>query len=158
MIPLLIPGVISLASSAMDAWHKATSAKTAAPQGQPKVTFDNLLKMAATATAPKVVLSQSQVNTMAGQFLQSPEMQAALNGSGVSQAVGVSIAGNGSVSVTTPGGGSRNLVLSPQTQALAVQLGQALGTQNQQKLVLQTGAGASGAIAGNAQEVIFQGV
>jgi hypothetical protein len=157
MIPLLIPGAISLASSAIDAWHNAAAAKKAAPLQQPQVNFADLLKKAGMAGAPQQALPPGQLNILASQFLQSPEMQAALHGSAGSQPVGVGIAADGTASVPVPGGGCRNLVLSPQTQALAQQLRQALGTLNQQQLTVQSG-GSAIAPAGNAPQVIFQGV
>ena len=164
MIPLIIPAAVSLASSAIDTWRNATAAKTTAPQGQPKVAFEEVLKKAGGLPATQAAgmlqaaLSQGQVAPMAAQFMQSPEVQAALNAGGSSQAAGISISANGSVSVATATGGCRNLVLSPQTQALAAQLRQALGAMNGQQLVLPAGASAPGVTAANAPAVIFQGM
>ena len=143
----------------MDAWHNAAAAKTAPQQSQPQVTFDDLLKKAGqVAGASQGALSSSQINALGNSLLQTPEMQSALIGSGTSQQCTVTIAADGSVSVAKAGGASRNLVLSPGTQALALQLRQALGASSQDGLILQAGGGTAGASAGAMPNVVFQGI
>lgn len=163
MIPLLITGAVSLASTALDAWQKAGEAKIAASQQQqPQVKFDDLLSKAGFATASQFVygtqpaMNQDATRGLTRSLLQAPELQTALARGGWPQDSCVRINANGDISMSSPGGASQNFTVGPQTRALALQVRQALGALNQSGLTLQTDTGFTNAAPGMAPRIVFQ--
>ena len=111
----------------MDNWNRANESRAAA-RVQSRVDFDSLLKNKTLSGA--VVVMPSQFTGTAGvltrQLLQTPEIQAALNGQNLPDGAGLQIAADGTVSLSLADGRTQTLSVNPETRVLAVQVRAAL--------------------------------
>lgn len=162
MIPLLVPGIVSLASAALDTWNNIAAAKNASASPQPKVEFDGLLQKAGLAALQQLsnqtqsASAGNQIGSLTGSLWQSPEIQSALNVRGFLQQGGLRIAADGSVALMSPNGTSQNLVLSPETQAIARQLRSLLCPMNSSASVILNPAPPASAQQGLTQGAALQ--
>jgi len=131
LIPLVLPGIASLGKGTMDAWHHVTQGKDSTAQAPNGVNFDDLLKQMGQTTAAssstQPALTPKELHALTHQLMHSPELKAALAGGKSPEDIGLQIAPDGTVSVAAAGGGRQDLILSPNTQALAQQVGFARG-------------------------------
>lgn len=125
LIPLALSGVSQLGRNTIETWHNLTQAKTSTVHEASSARFDDFMKKIGETTNTSGQPSAKEIHTLTHKLMHSPELQAALAGGKSPEEIGLQIAPDGTVSMTTPGGGRQNLILSPTTQALAQQVGQA---------------------------------
>lgn len=127
MLPLLIPGIVSLANNAVEAWKTHGANKVAAQTAQGAEFQEALNKATATAATQLTALAakqqaeqfSGQVETLTRQILQTPEVQAHTRGGSVQD---FKIDKNGNLFVLQPGGGLQRIPVSAEGQARVDQL------------------------------------
>jgi len=141
MIPLIIPGAISIASDVIDAW-KAHSQNVAAAKAVNSADFQQSLKTAATQLAANA-MQQSQaaipgeVQTTAKELLQAPGVQSMARTSPYGS-VNLEFNSSGDVFASQANGAMRRIMVSPEVQQQLQQLNAAMRS---------SAAGAYGSVA-----------
>lgn len=123
MVPLLISGITSLASTILDKWTHPNEIVPAAQQ-KPQVPFDSLMKTRSLSGAVMVQPSQlSDVSsTLMQQLISTPEIASALNGQNLPPGSQLEFGTDGGVALRRADGFAQSLNLSPSTRILAADL------------------------------------
>jgi hypothetical protein len=113
MFPFAIPGITSLASSALHTWNRIAESK-AAEKAQPPLDFQALLNTVAGAGST----SGSGEGGLQQGMAALPEVRGALAAAGSGTQVQFTVSPDGSLSRMLPGGGPQDIPLSAESQAL----------------------------------------
>ena len=123
MAPILISGITSLASSAIDAWSNVAQRKIAVEQTK----FDQAINKALGAAAAKGVGQPVTVaQGLENQLRNAPEIRGVLEAQDPSRPVSLRVSEEGRVWLLVPGNQAAELSVSVETRELARQLNSAL--------------------------------
>jgi len=122
MLPFAIPGIVSLADTALKTWNRITETQ-AATKAQPTVDFLSLLQKASNVSGAGAVQNPAAANLANGQDFQSrfaalPEVKSVLSASTPGAQVNFSVSPEGNLYQTLPSGGQQQVSLSAESQAL----------------------------------------
>lgn len=119
MAPLLISGIASVASSAIDAWSNAAQRRVGVEQAK----FANAIDKAM-GLAPATSLSQAAptAQSLETQLRNSPEIRGILDTQDPTRPASLSVTGEGRVFLQVPGNQPAELAVSLETRDLARQL------------------------------------
>jgi len=119
MAPLLISGIASVASSAIDAWTNAANRRIAVEQGK----FDNAINQSMGLTSPaSLAQSAPTAQSLETQLRNAPEVRGILDVQDPSRPASLQVTGEGRVFVQVPGNQPAEITLSMDTRDLARQL------------------------------------
>ncbi len=121
MAPLLISGIASVASTAIDAWSNAAQRRVGVEQAK----FDNAINKALGIT-PTASLAAPTVQSLETQLRNAPEIRGILDAQDPSRPASLSVSGEGRVFLQVPGNQPAELTVSLETRELARQLNSAL--------------------------------
>ena len=120
MVPLIISGISSLASTILDKCIQPNEIAPAAQQ-QPQIPFDSLMKTRSLSGA--VVVQPSQLgdvsSTLMQQLMSTPEIASALNGQNLPPGSQLELSADGGVALRRNDGFVQPLNLSPAARILA---------------------------------------
>ncbi len=146
MAPLLISGIASLASSALDAWSNVAQRKVAVEQTK----FDQAINKAlgtasAKAAGQPVTIAQGLEN----QLRNAPEIRGILDTQDPSRPASLQVSAEGRVWLQVPGNQPAELSVSLETRELARQLNSALNVATPARSFsgLQASSGALSSLA-----------
>ena len=123
MAPLLISGIASVASSALDAWSHVAQQKVAVE----KAKFDNAFSKAmGSAQAAPPRQSGTVAQGLENQLRNAPEIRGVLETQDPSRPASLSVSAEGRVWMQVPGNQPAELTVSMETRELARQLNSAL--------------------------------
>ncbi|MGH7938414.1 MAG: hypothetical protein ACREFG_07900 [Chthoniobacterales bacterium] len=120
MVPLIISGITSLASTILDKCAQPNEIAPAAQQ-QPQVPFDSLMKTRSLSGAVMVQPSQlgDVSSTLLQQLMSTPEIASALNGQNLPPGSQLELSADGGVALRRTDGFVQPLNLSPAARILA---------------------------------------
>jgi lipopolysaccharide biosynthesis protein len=125
MAPLLISGIASIASSAIDAWSNAANRRVAVQQAK----FDNAINRALGFSQPGFQ-SQAQpvqgAQTLENQLRNAPEIRGILDAQDPTRPGSLQVSGDGRVWLKVAGNAPTELTISQETRELARQLSASL--------------------------------
>ena len=123
MAPLLISGITSLASSALDAWSNVAQRKIAVEQTKFDQAFNKAMGVASSkAAGPPGTIAQGLEN----QLRNAPEIRGILEAQDPSRPASLRVSEEGRVWLQVPGNQPAELSVSVETRELARQLNSAL--------------------------------
>jgi hypothetical protein len=130
MYPLLISGIASVASKAIDAWQNVAT-QNAALKSMPvqQARFDNAFGKAMSVN-PATGQSANPVQSLESQLRNAPEISSILNSQDPSKPAALSVSADGRVFMQVPGNQPTELSVSQDTQNLARQLSSAVHNSN----------------------------
>lgn len=119
MTPLLVSGIASIASSAIDAWSNAANRRVAVEQAKFEGAMNRAMGVPAGSTlSPAPTSAQGLEN----QLRNAPEIRAVLDAQQPSQQTSLQVGADGRVWLNVAGNPPTELTISAETQALARQL------------------------------------
>jgi hypothetical protein len=125
MAPLLISGIASIASSAIDAWTNAANRRVAVEQAK----FDNAINKALGLSQTGLQAQPQPVQgaqTLETQLRNAPEIRGILDAQDPSRPGSLQVSGDGRVWLKVQGNAPTELTVSMETRELARQLSAAL--------------------------------
>lgn len=123
MAPLLISGITSLASSAIDAWSNASRQKVAVQQAK----FDQAFNQAMGVSSAKAVVPPGTIaQGLENQLRNAPEIRGVLDAQDPSRPSSLRVSEEGRVWLQVSGNQPAELTVSVETRELARQLNSAL--------------------------------
>ncbi len=123
MAPLLISGITSVASSAIDAWSNARQQKIAVAQAK----FDNAFgKAMGLAPAASLQPQATPAQGLENQLRNAPEIRGILDAQDPSRPASLKVSAEGRVWLQVPGNQPAELTVSMETREIARQLNSAL--------------------------------
>jgi len=146
MAPLLISGIASIASSAIDAWSNARQQKVAVEQAK----FDNAFGKAMGLTStPSLQQSGTTAQGLAAQLRNAPEIRGILAAQDPSRPASLSVSAEGRVWMQVPGNQPTELTVTMETKELARQLNamQSVATAGRSLSAAQASPGALTALS-----------
>ncbi|MGB8170726.1 MAG: hypothetical protein WCF18_24695 [Chthoniobacteraceae bacterium] len=123
MAPLLISGIASLASSAIDAWSNVAQRKIAIEQTKFDNAFSKAMGVAQAAPRPQ---SGTVAQGLENQLRNAPEIRGILEAQDPSRPTSLQVSAEGRVWMQTAGNAPTELTVSLETRELARQLNSAL--------------------------------
>ena len=123
MAPLLISGIASVASSAIDAWSNARQQKIAVEQAKFDNAFSKAMGVAQAASRPQ---GGTAVQGLENQLRNAPEIRGILDAHDPSRPASLTVSAEGRVWLQVPGNQPAELTVSMETRELARQLNSAL--------------------------------
>ena len=123
MAPLLISGIASVASSALDAWSQVSQRKLAVEQAKFDNAFSKAMGVAQAAPRPQ---SGTVAQGLEHQLRNAPEIRGILDSQDPSRPASLQVSAEGRVWMQTPGNAPTELTVSVETRELARQLNSAL--------------------------------
>ncbi len=119
MAPLLISGIASVASSAIDAWSSAHQQKVAVEQAKFDNAFSKAMGVMQASLPPQ---SGTTAQSLTNQLRNAPEIRGVLAAQDPSRPASLQVSAEGRVWVQVPGNQPAELTVSPETRELAKQL------------------------------------
>lgn len=130
MTPLLISGIASIASSAIDAWSNASQRRAALQQAKFDQAFNQAMGVRAAALSTQgPAAMQPTAQHLENQLRNAPEIRGILDAQNPALPASLQVSAEGRVWLQVPGNQPAELVLSQETQSLARQLNAARGMQ-----------------------------
>lgn len=119
MIPLLISGIASVASSAIDAWSNASQQRVAVEQAKFDSAFNRAMSFSPTSGATQAA---NNAPSLENQLRNAPEIRGVLAAQDPTRPATLQVSAEGRVWVNVPGNQPTELTVSPATRDLARQL------------------------------------
>ncbi len=123
MAPLLISGIASVASSALDAWSHVAQQKVAVEKAKFDNAFSKAMGVAPAAQPPQ---GGTTAQGLESQLRNAPEIRGILDAQDPSRPASLQVSAEGRVWMQTPGNAPTELTVSVETRELARQLNSAL--------------------------------
>jgi hypothetical protein len=126
MTPLLISGITSLASSAIDAWSNVAQRKVAVEEAKFTNAFNKAMSNSPVGMAAQAQAMQPTAPQLENQLRNAPEIRGILDAQLPSRPASLQVSAEGRVWLQVAGNQPTELVVSQDTQNLARQLNSAL--------------------------------
>jgi hypothetical protein len=125
MAPLLISGIASVASTALDAWNQAAQRRIDVAQTKFDTAFNRAMSLSPASGATQAVNSAPSLEN---QLRDAPEIRGALDAQDPSRPGTLQVSSEGRVWLNVPGNQPTELTVSLETRELARQLSASLNS------------------------------